>query len=149
MRDTTSIQSAHTQSSSPSRKFSIPVSSLMILFFFLQLTHFLLLLLLFLSGMPILLLAADAPAGQDAGVTEAKAEPRVAGRGVSHVQSDWLVAVVKLKGGHQQGEVQVKVGPFGIVPKILGVEVQDALTGPAREQQVLVGHREALVHFLN
>lgn len=99
--------------------------------------------------MPILLLAADAPAGQDAGVAEAKAEPRVAGRGVSHVQSDRLVAVMELEGGNQQGEVQVEVGPFGVVPQVLGVEIQYALSGAARQEQVLVGHRQALVHLLD
>lgn len=80
------------------------------------LTNFSLFLLVFLSGQSILLLAADAPAGQDIGVAEAKAEPRVAGRGVPHVQGDRLVAVMELKCGHQQGEVQVKVSAFGVVP---------------------------------
>lgn len=97
------------------------------------LTHFpiFVFVLAFLNGKSIFLLAADAPAGQDVGVTEAETEPRVAGWGVSHVQGDWLVAIMEFQGGHQKGEVEVKVGPFGVVPEILRVEVQDPLPGPA------------------
>lgn len=91
------------------------------------LTHFPLFVLIFLNRMSIFFLAADAPAGQDGGVTEAEAEPRVAGWGVSHVQGDWLVAVMEFQGRHQQSEVQIKVSPFGVVPKILRIKVQDPL----------------------
>lgn len=97
----------------------------------------------------VLLLAADAPAGEDFGVAEAKAQPGVAGRGVPHVQSDRLVAVVQLKGGHQQGEVQVEIGPLSVVPEVLRVEVQDSLPRPARQQQVLVSYGQALVNLLD
>lgn len=92
----------------------------MIILIFL-LTQFSLFLLILLIGKSNLLLAANAPAGQNIGVAEAKAEPRVAGRGVPHVQGDRLVAVVELESGHQQGEVQVKVGPFDVVPQVLRV----------------------------
>lgn len=95
------------------------------------LTHLSLFLLVFLSEKSILLLTADTPAGQDVGVTETKAEPRVAGRGVPHVQGDRLVAVMELKRGHQQCEVQVEVRPLGVVSQVLGVEVQDPLPCPA------------------
>lgn len=95
------------------------------------LTHFSLILLVFLSVKSVLLLAADTPPGQDVGVAEAKAEPRVAGWGVPHVKGHRLVAVMQLESGHQQGEVQVEVGPFGVVPQVLRVEVQDSLPCPA------------------
>lgn len=78
---------------------------------------------------PILLLAADIPPRQDVGVAETEAEPRVARRRVPHVQGDWLVAVVQLEGGDQQGEVQVEVGPFGVVSKVFGVKIQHSLAG--------------------
>lgn len=103
----------------------------MIILLFFLLTYVSLFLPIFLSVKSVLLLAADIPPGQDVGVAEAKAEPRVAGRGVPHVQGDGLVAVMQLEGGHQQGEVQVKVGPFGIVPQVLWVEIQDSLPGPS------------------
>lgn len=95
----------------------------------LLLTNFSLFLLIFRRAKTVLLLAADIPPGQDVGVTKAKAEPRVAGRGVPHVQGDGLVAVMQLEGGHQQGKVQVKVSPFGVVPQVLWVEIQDSLPG--------------------
>lgn len=93
-------------------------------------TKFSLFLLFFLSVKSILLLTADAPTGEDFGVAEAKAEPGVARRGVPHVQGDGLIAVMQLEGRHQQGEVQVKVGPLGIVSQVLWVEVQDSLPSP-------------------
>ena len=106
-------------------------STFAIIILLFPLTHLSLFFLIFLSEKSILLLAADTPAGQDVGVTEAKAEPRVAGRGVPHVQGDRLVAVMELKRGHQQCEVQVEVRPLGVVPQVLGVEVQDPLPCPA------------------
>lgn len=93
----------------------------------LPLTYFSCFLRIFLSGQPVLLLAADIPPRQDVGVAEPQAEPRVARRRVSHVQGDRLVAVVQFEGGDQQGEVQIKVGPLGVVPELFGVEIQHSL----------------------
>lgn len=90
------------------------------------------LLLLLLGGKAVLLLAADAPTGEDLGVAEAQAEPGVAGRGVPHVQSHRLVAVMELESRNQQSEVQVKVGSLGVVPQVLRVKVQDPLPRPTR-----------------
>lgn len=64
-------------------------------------THFSVFFLVFVGKKSVLFLAADTPPGQDVGVAEAKAEPRVAGRGVPHVQGDRLIAVMQLEGGHQ------------------------------------------------
>ncbi len=69
---------------SPFSFFSLPISPLPLflcpynsftVFAMFLLTHHSLFLLLFFRGMSVLLLAADAPAGQDGGVAQAEAEP--------------------------------------------------------------------------